>query len=188
MAVVFRGVQNGIFRTLKCTLGVLGFRGSVGGLYELRLLWHAKPDFYATEYGAELPPFISIVRYPGRPAISGMETFVPYEPLLLGAGLVFNILNVWFSAKICSLLLLPALSTVSTSSKPTRTCTAPFEVEMRQINTPKFVASHHGKTSHTLGDHFENTPPSRDKCSNTPVALCFLWYRRLSLLHPHFFP
>ena len=25
------GVQNGIFRTLKCTFGVLGFRGSVGG-------------------------------------------------------------------------------------------------------------------------------------------------------------
>ena len=34
-----------------------------------------------------------------------------------------------------------------------------------------------------------NTPPlSRDRSSNTPVALCFLWYRRLSLLHPHFFP
>ena len=32
-----------------------------------------------------------------------------------------------------------------------------------------------------------NTPPSRDRCSNTPVALCFLWHRRLSLLHPHFF-
>ena len=31
-------------------------------------------------------------------------------------------------------------------------------------------------------------PLSRDRCSNTPVALCFLWYRRLSLLHPHFFP
>ena len=29
---------------------------------------------------------------------------------------------------------------------------------------------------------------SRDRCSNTPVALCFLWYRRLSLVHPHFFP
>ena len=31
-------------------------------------------------------------------------------------------------------------------------------------------------------------PLSRDRCSNTPVALCFLWYRRLSLLHPHFLP
>ena len=30
-------------------------------------------------------------------------------------------------------------------------------------------------------------PLSRDRCSNTPVALCFLWYRRLSLLHSHFF-
>ena len=28
-------------------------------------------------------------------------------------------------------------------------------------------------------------PLLRDRCSNTPgVALCFLWYRRLSLLHP----
>ena len=27
-------------------------------------------------------------------------------------------------------------------------------------------------------------PLSRDRCSNTPVAQCFLWYRRLSLLHP----
>ena len=25
---------------------------------------------------------------------------------------------------------------------------------------------------------------SRDRCSNTPVALCFLWSRRLSLLRP----
>ena len=30
-------------------------------------------------------------------------------------------------------------------------------------------------------------PLSRERCSNTPVALRFLWYRRLSLLHPHFF-
>ena len=29
-------------------------------------------------------------------------------------------------------------------------------------------------------------PLSRDRCSNTPVALCFLWYCRLSLLDPHF--
>ena len=29
-------------------------------------------------------------------------------------------------------------------------------------------------------------PPSlRDRCGNTPVALCFLWRRRLLLLHPH---
>ena len=34
----------------------------------------------------------------------------------------------------------------------------------------------------------EYPPISRDRCSNTPVALCFLWKRRLSLLHPHFFP
>ena len=27
-------------------------------------------------------------------------------------------------------------------------------------------------------------PHSPDRCSNTPVALCFLWYRRLSLPHP----
>ena len=27
-------------------------------------------------------------------------------------------------------------------------------------------------------------PISRNRCSITPVALCFLWYRRLSLLHP----
>ena len=27
------------------------------------------------------------------------------------------------------------------------------------------------------------SPQSRDRCSNTPIALCFLWYRRLSLLH-----
>ena len=26
-------------------------------------------------------------------------------------------------------------------------------------------------------------PPSRDTCRTTPVALCFLWYCRLSLLH-----
>ena len=41
----------------------------------------------------------------------------------------------------------------------------------------------------SLSDPTEIPPPlSRDRCSNTPVALCFLWYRRLSLLHPHFFP
>ena len=40
-----------------------------------------------------------------------------------------------------------------------------------------------------LGDLTEiPSPLSRDRCSNTAVALCFLWYRRLSLLHPHFFP
>ena len=39
-----------------------------------------------------------------------------------------------------------------------------------------------------LGDPTEIPPPlSRDRCSNTPVELCFL-YRRLSLLHSHFFP
>ena len=41
----------------------------------------------------------------------------------------------------------------------------------------------------SLSDPTEIPPPplSRDKCSNTPVALCFQRYRRLSLLHPHFF-
>ena len=33
-----------------------------------------------------------------------------------------------------------------------------------------------------LSDPSEIPPLSRDRCSNTPVALCFLWYRRL--LHP----
>ena len=28
-------------------------------------------------------------------------------------------------------------------------------------------------------------PPSQDRCGNTPVEVCFLWCRRLSLLHPH---
>ena len=31
-------------------------------------------------------------------------------------------------------------------------------------------------------------PLSRDRCSNTPVALCFQWHRRLWLLHPQVFP
>ena len=31
MGPSFRGVQNGLFRTLKCTCGVSGFRGSVAG-------------------------------------------------------------------------------------------------------------------------------------------------------------
>ena len=35
-----------------------------------------------------------------------------------------------------------------------------------------------------LSDPTEIPPLSRDRCSNTLVALCFLWYRRLSLLHP----
>ena len=39
-----------------------------------------------------------------------------------------------------------------------------------------------------LSDPTEIPPLSRDTCSNTPVALCFLWYRRLSLLHDQFFP
>ena len=39
-----------------------------------------------------------------------------------------------------------------------------------------------------LSNPTEIHPLLRDRCSNTPVALCFLWYRRLSLLHPHFFP
>ena len=38
----------------------------------------------------------------------------------------------------------------------------------------------------TLVTRLKYPPLSRDRCSNTPVALCFLWYRRLSLLHPHF--
>ena len=33
-----------------------------------------------------------------------------------------------------------------------------------------------------------NTPLSRDKCSNTPVALCFVWYRRQSLLQCSYTP
>ena len=28
---IFSGVQNGIFRALKCTFGLSGFRGAVGG-------------------------------------------------------------------------------------------------------------------------------------------------------------
>ena len=39
-----------------------------------------------------------------------------------------------------------------------------------------------------LSDPTEIPPLLRNRCSNTPVALCFLWYRRLSQLHPHFFP
>ena len=39
-----------------------------------------------------------------------------------------------------------------------------------------------------LSDPTEIAPLSRDRGSNTPVALCFLWYRRLLLPHPHFFP
>ena len=41
-----------------------------------------------------------------------------------------------------------------------------------------------------LSDPTEITPPPylRDRCSNTPVALCFLWCPRLLLLDPHFFP
>ena len=46
---IFPGVQNGIFRTLKCTFGVLGFRGSVvgrgdcntGGSTIPKLIWGA---------------------------------------------------------------------------------------------------------------------------------------------------
>ena len=38
-----------------------------------------------------------------------------------------------------------------------------------------------------LSDPTKIPPLSRDRCSNTPVALCFLWYCRLSLLHLHFF-
>ena len=38
-----------------------------------------------------------------------------------------------------------------------------------------------------LSDLTEIPPLSRDRRSNTPVALCFLWYVRLSLLHPQFF-
>ena len=39
-----------------------------------------------------------------------------------------------------------------------------------------------------LSDPTKMPPLPRDKCSNTPVALCFPWYRRQSLLHPHFLP
>ena len=48
-----------------------------------------------------------------------------------------------------------------------------------------------GKCSCNLSDPTEIPPPppqSRDRFSNTPVAQCFLWYHRLSLLHPYFFP
>ena len=31
-------------------------------------------------------------------------------------------------------------------------------------------------------------PPYRETGVAIPLSLCFLWYRRLSLLHPHFFP
>ena len=41
------------------------------------------------------------------------------------------------------------------------------------------------KTLLRLGDPTKIKPAlSRDRCSNTPVALCFLWYRRLSATPP----
>ena len=43
------------------------------------------------------------------------------------------------------------------------------------------------RSSHILSDPTEIPSLLRDRCSNTPVALCFLWHRRLSLLHPHLF-
>ena len=48
--------------------------------------------------------------------------------------------------------------------------TLPFSAKIFLVTRPKYP------------------PLSRDRRSNTPVALCFLWYRRLSLLHPHFCP
>ena len=55
---------------------------------------------------------------------------------------------------------------------------------------PRFKQSSRqtGKREIYYGDPTEIPPLSRDRCSRTPVALCFLWYHRLSLLHPRFFP
>ena len=54
-----------------------------------------------------------------------------------------------------------------------------------------FVGSHsvthgkqHSEKTPRLSDPTEIPPLSRDRCSNTPVALRSLWYRRLSLLQP----
>ena len=41
-----------------------------------------------------------------------------------------------------------------------------------------------GLVGKLLSDPTEVPPLLRDKCSNTPAAPCFLWYRRLSPLYP----
>ena len=46
---------------------------------------------------------------------------------------------------------------------------------------------HRNSVGYGLVIRLKYPPLSRDRWSNTPVALCFLWYRRLSLLHTHFF-
>ena len=54
--------------------------------------------------------------------------------------------------------------------------------------TPVTILEERVQTWQNLVTRPKYPPISRDRCSNTPVALRFLWYRRLSLLHPHFFP
>ena len=54
-------------------------------------------------------------------------------------------------------------------------------VTMASYRFPEVISAIHSICRHS-------TPLSRDRCSNTPVALHFLWYRRLSLLHPPCFP
>ena len=74
-------------------------------------------------------------------------------------------------ALLCSHLCSFALFSVFL--RPTAFRTTAFGNFREAINTPDLVTRP------------KYPSLSRDRCSNTPVALCFLWYRsRLSLLHP----
>ena len=64
-------------------------------------------------------------------------------------------------------------------------CVSPICTYSTNEDSKPFVTKIDGES--TLSDPTEIPPLSRDRCSNTPVALCLLSYRRLSLLHPQLF-
>ena len=76
---------------------------------------------------------------------------------------------------------------VHTPLSPMRTTTLPWKHCRHWRPTSEFFGGQLSKRA-TLVTRPKYPPPIANRCSNTPGALWFLWYRRLSLLHPHFFP
>ena len=89
----------------------------------------------------------------------------------------------------CSLFIIKSASS-GASGGSLHGC-ASFKVGSGQTQKWSKIAPHSvlpPEALYELSDPTEIPPLSRDRCCNTPVALCFLWDRRLSLLQPHFFP
>ena len=68
------------------------------------------------------------------------------------------------------------------------TCSCHARIQCVLANHSKVRGQHLVNLSLVTRPKYPPPPPPRDRCSNTPVALCFLWYRRLSLLQTPLLP